>query len=160
MYQFLEECVTKAVSVPVDLNTAALTGARIKLDVGQKLVIHCHFGDSLAAVVTAALKQHNAASAGTSKALESRLPYFKKVAAATSFTKVEQSVPASSFDLAADLAGDEGIVVFEVLPEELDIANGFAWASIDFADSTAAKLFSGIYIVENCKYEPAYKNAL
>jgi hypothetical protein len=155
-YQFLEECVTKAVSDPVDLNTAALTGARIKLDKGQKLAVHCHFGDSTAAVVTASFKQHNAASAGTSKAVSLRLPYFKKVGAATAFTKVAPDSAISSLDMAADLAAEPGIVVFEVLPEELDVNNGFAWFSIDFADATAAKLFSGIYIVENANKQAAY----
>ncbi len=147
-------------SVPVDMNTAAITGERIKLDKGQKLAIHCAFGDSTAAVVTASFQQHTAASAGTSKALAIHLPYFKKAGAATSFTKVEISTAASSFDLAADFAAQEGIVVFEIDANELDVNNNFAWASIDFADSTAAKIVSAVYIVDKCVNEPAYKTVL
>jgi hypothetical protein len=141
---------------PVDANTAAITGARVKLSSADRLAIAVHMGDSTSAVVTLTLRQHNAASAGTSKDLSVSNPYYHKVAAATSFTKVEPAAAAAAYDLAALLANDPGIVVFEVLSEQLDVNNGYYWASIDMADSTAAKLVSAVYILGNSRQMPAY----
>lgn len=147
----------KAVSLPVDLNTAALAGARIGLENDHRVAIVCNFGDSTAAVVQATLKQHTAGVGGTSKALATSNPIFKKIGAATKFTKVEGDIdaPASAFDLSADLADSEGIVIFEVLASDLDVNNGFTHVSIEFADSTAAKLFCGNYVLADSKTFPA-----
>ena len=158
--EFLFDENLKMAHLPVDLNTAAVTGARIKMDKCERIAVVCQMGDSVGATVAFTLKQHNAAAAGTSKALSVANNYFVKVGAATSFTKVEPTVEASVYDLSADFAAQEGVVVFEVLPDQLDTNNGFAWFSIDIADSVAAKLASTVYIVEDSSYCPAYAEVI
>lgn len=155
----LEKLNIKAME-PVDMNTAAITGARISMKESDRVAIVCNMGDSVAAVVDFTLKQHNAASGGTSKVLAVANPYFKKVGAATSFTKVEPTVAASNFVLSSDFAAEPGMVVFEVLAADLDINGGFTHLSIDAADSTAAKLISIEYVSHEVDKKPAYAEAL
>lgn len=153
----LEEKTVKQVIVPVDLNAGANTGLRVDM----KNVSRITFLINLAAGTTTAahaisLKQHNAASAGTSKALSVDNPYYHKVGAATKFTKVDISgVPADTYDLHALLADSVALVAFEVLPEQLDRANSFEWASLDIGDVGGAQLGACVAIVEH-SFKPAY----
>lgn len=85
----LEHAGLKQVAEPADLNAAAVTGARIKLSEGYKCAVALSFGDSTGAVVDVSFQQHDAASAGNSKAVNIQTNYYHKAGAATSFTKVE-----------------------------------------------------------------------
>ncbi len=146
----------KALAVPFDANTP-VAGARISLAKGDRVAVILNFGTSTAAVASLVLKQHTAASAGSSKVLAVDNPYYKKINTATAFTKVDISgVPASAYDFSADMAANSGVVILEVLSEQLDNENGYTHFSVDLDDSTAAKLVSGIYVVKNMKYAPAY----
>lgn len=150
----------KVVGGPVDFNTAAITGERVSMKACKRVAFICQMGDSTSAVVEFTLKQHNAASSGTSKALTVMNPYFHKVGAATSFTKVEPTVAASVYTLSTLFADEPGVVVFEVLAEDLDTNNGFAWVSVDVTDSTAAKI--GVVLAE-CRelgYKPGYNQVI
>lgn len=152
-----EQITFKQVAAPADANGAAIVGARIKMSKGFKLAIVVAMGDSAAAVANFSLLQHDAASAGNSKALEITNHYYTKVAGAASFTKNVVAVAASAYDLSAVFAANEGIVVFEVLAEDLDVNEDFAYVSLNIADSTAAKVFAGIYELHDLKNGPAYE---
>jgi hypothetical protein len=156
----MEQHNIKPVSVPVDMNTAAITGARIGLAKADRVAVVCHMGDSTGATVEFTLKQHNAASAGTSKNLSVANAYYHKVAAATVFTKVQPTVAAAAYDLSSLFAADEGVVVFEVRGEDLDVDGGFAWFSVDVADSVAAKILSAVYVMSDCRSLPAYSESI
>lgn len=155
----LDEVNVKA-CVPVDMDAAAFVGARVSLADAFKVAIVVNMGDSVGAVVDFTLKQHNAASGGTSKVLSIMNPYFKKAGAATSFTKVLPTVAASNYVLSGDFAAQEGVVVFEVCAEDLDVEGGFSHISIEAADSTAAKLISVLYVAHKCKVNPAHAVAI
>lgn len=150
----------KQAGVPADLNLAGLTGARIKLDKGYRCAVIISMGDSVGATVEVTLKQHDAPTAGTSKDLASAKPYYHKVAAATSFTKVTPGSAAALKDLSALFAADEGLVVLDVNAEELDINNGFNHFSVDIADPAAAKIFGVVYALHEVKYSPASELSL
>lgn len=155
----VEKFGIKSAMEPVDMNTAAITGARISMASSRKIAIVINMGDSVAAVADFTLKQHNAASAGTSKDLSIMNSYFVKAGAATSFTKVSPTVAAANYVLSSTFAAEPGIVVFEVNAEDLDVNGGFTHVSLDIADSTAAKLCSVLYFAEK-EYIPAYDIAL
>lgn len=157
---FLEKNNIKMASVPVDGNTAAISGARISMKTGERLVILCAMGDSTGATVEFAIKQHNASSGGTTKALATLNPYFHKVGAATSFTKVEPTVATDTYTLTTLFTGDEGLVAFEVLQEDLDVDNNFSHVSVEVTDAAAAKIMAPLYIVHQSKSNPAYSTAL
>lgn len=157
---FMELFNVKNSFLPVDLNAGANTGARMSMKGCKRIVFLTTMGDSTSAVATFSFQQHNAASAGTSKALTHMNPYYHKIAALTVFTKVQPTSAASSFDLATQFAGDEGIVVFEILAEDLDVANDFAWVSMDIADTTAAKVGSSVAIFVGNTSLPPYGDAV
>lgn len=160
MNAFLLEKLNLKQSAPVDLNVAAVTGPRIKMDNSYRLAIAVLMGTSTAATVQFSLKQHTAATGGTSKDLSVANAYFHKAGAATVFTKVEPSVAAASYDVSSVFAADAGIIVFEVLADDLDVDAGFAWVSLDIADSGAAKLASVLHVAHEVKDAPAYAIAL
>jgi hypothetical protein len=152
----LEEYNMKNAFLPVDLNAGANTGARVSLGKHKRVAVVITMGDSTAAVVGISFQQHNAASGGTSKALSIANKYFHKAGTATAFTQVEPTVEASSFDLAVQFASQEGIVVFEILAEDLDVNNDFSHISVDIADTTAAKVGAAVYILRDCSFTPSY----
>ncbi len=151
--------IKAGVAVGTDMNAAAITGARVALKKFDRVAIVIEMGASTGAVASFTLRQHNAASSGTSKDIVVANPYYKKVGAADVFTKVEPTVAAAAYDLSADFAGAAGLVIFEVLGEDLDVDGGFAFASVDVADSTAAKLIAIHYVLCNPRLGPAYNVA-
>lgn len=158
---FLMEMVNlKQGFLPVDLNTGANTGFRIPFTNCKRIAFVIQMADSTAAVVTATLQQHNAASSGTSKALTIANPYYYKLGSSTSFTKVIPVAAASSFDLSTTFAADEGLLVFEVLAEDLDVEGDFNYVSLSLADSTAAKVGACLAICLSSTANPAYAGTL
>lgn len=157
---FAEKLVSKSVVDPVDLNTAAVTGNRVYIGDAKRVTFVCVVGTSTSATaVQFTTRQHNAATSGTSKDLVESNPYFTKIAAATSFTKVSPVSAAALKDLLATVGDAKAIVIFEVLAEDLDVEGGFNYVSIDTADSGAAKLCSIVAHVDSY-YRPAYQNVV
>lgn len=160
MNQLLLEKVTlKKVIEAGSLNTA-ITGARIGLQKGDKVAVIIDLGTATGAAVQVTLRQHNAATSGTSKNLLSANPYFVKAGSATSFTKVDVSSPAALVDAGASLGSAAGYLVVEVLAEQLDVDGGFAWFSVDLAASGVARTGSAHYVLDNMRYLPAYSEAV
>ena len=156
----MEKSNLKQAFAPVDLNTAAITGARVSLKEAKRVAIAISLGSSTGAQVRVTLRQHNAASGGTSKDLEIANRYFHKAGAATSFTEVTPTVDAALYNLDAIFAADGGIVVLEVLAEDLDVNGGFDHISVDIADAGAAKIGAGIYVLHNLDIKPGYEVAI
>lgn len=156
----IEESQVKQIVAPgTDMNAAAITGARVALKDFEKATIMILMGTSVGAVVQATLRQHNAASGGTSKDLEVINAHYYKAGAADIFTKVEPTAARALIDASAQFAADEGILAVEVRSEDLDNDNGFHWLSVDLADSTAAKLVAGVVILGEPRRQPAYNVA-
>jgi hypothetical protein len=155
----LEEANIAAAGVPASI-ASGLTGARVKMTNGDRMAIVISIDTSTASTVDITLRQHDAASAGNSKVLAVGNPYYKKIGSATVFSKVEPASPASNYVLTSDLSTAKGIVVFEVLQEDVDTTNGFAWISVDFAAAGTAKLCSVLYVQRNSHFKPAYSLAL
>lgn len=154
---YLMEKQNVKIEAPVDLNTAGLVGARIKLDDAFRIAVVIALGASTGATVAVTLRQHNAASGGISKALSVDNPYYVKAGlTAAAFTKVVPGAAASVFDISTTFAAAAGVAVFEVLADQLDTTNGFAWFSVEIADSVAAKLGAVQYHLHECKELPAY----
>jgi hypothetical protein len=153
----MEKANVKQIAGPVDLNTAAVTGARIDMKNYKRVAFVVTLGDSTSATLVAfTTRQHNAASAGTSKDLVHANPYYYKAGAATVFTKVEPSSAAALVTLTTAFADEPGVVVIEVLAEDLDRANDFAWVSLDIGDSGAAKIGAVVAVGLEPVNKPAY----
>lgn len=140
-----EGAVVKQGIIPQS-NLGALTGARFGMEDSSRLAIVISLGATSGAAVDVALQQHDAASAGNSKALAVSNCYYYKADADTSFTKVEVSSDTSDYDLAAIFADVGGIVIFEVLGEDLDVNNGFNHVSANLGAAGVAKIVSSLYL--------------
>jgi ApbE superfamily uncharacterized protein (UPF0280 family) len=154
-----EEAILKQGFGPVDL-AGAQTGARISLAKGQRVAIVIQVGVSAASTNIFTLKQHDAAAGGTSKVLAVSNPYFHKADVATVFTKVVPGAPASAYDLSALLSTVKGVVVLEVLAEDLDVNADFNHVSLDTTAAGVAKLGAALYIIDDPKFLPAYSQSV
>lgn len=162
MNKFLMELVNAKMGItPVDLNTAANPGARISLEKGDRVTCIILLADGTSALdLTVSINQHDAASAGNTKACSQANPYYHKVDTATVFTKVVPVAAAGTVDLTALFANDPGIAVLEVCAEDLDVNNGYKYVSFSLPDAGAAKLGAALLILNDCRYLPPYEQAL
>jgi hypothetical protein len=156
---FMEKATAKVVLGPVDFNTGANTGERIDMRMFKRVTFIC----ALAAGTTPdnhtfTLRQHTAASAGTSADLASDTPYFHKINAATSFTKITPDTAVAAKDLDTLAADNKFMVVFEVLQQEL--TDGYRWVSVDAADSGGSQLGCVIAICHEAVAKPAYSQVV
>lgn len=137
-----------------------LTGARLGMKNATRITaLILMAGATSATANTVALKQHNAAAAGTSKAISVLNTYYHKIAAATEFTKIEPSVAADTFDVHALVGDDVAVLAFEVLAEDLDRDNGFDWFSVDLADPGVARVVGVVYLVDGA-FKPAFEETI
>lgn len=130
--------------------------ARISMKELHKLavIISCA---SLAQDVVVKLRQHDAASGGNSKDLISKNPSFVKADADTVMTKKDASEIADiTFD---ELNSVNGIGVAEILSEDLDVNNGFAYVSVQLTTS-GARVGSATYHSVMPRLKPAYLTEL
>lgn len=154
----LEKEIVKLGTGPVDLDTGANTGARVAIKNLKRVTFIVMLGaGTTTASHTFTLKQHDAASSGNSFDLEVANPYFHKIGAATSFTKVDVTVAAAAYDLHSVLANSASIVVFEVLPEQL--RTDCAWVSLNCTDVGGAQLGT-ILALGDSKFNPAYSQVV
>jgi len=154
----MEKAICKSVAGPVDLNTAAVTGGRVDIRNLKRVAFIVNLGAGTTTTTHGfTLRQHTAATAGTSYDLSVDNPYFHKVGAATSFTKVEPGSAAAAYDLHTLLGDNASIVVLEVLPEQL--RSDCRWVSLDIADSGGAQLGSVVAIGDS-EYNPAYSQVI
>lgn len=157
--QLLYSNNVKQAFLPKDLATST-TGLRIHAGKGERVTFLLSLGDSTGASTLAlTLKQHNAASGGTSKDLEVISKIYKKIGAATVFTESEPTVASAAISL-ADFAADEGLVAVEVLPEQLDVEGDFNYFSVDLAAAGAAKIGGAVYIVSDADFKAAYAESI
>lgn len=156
---FLEKSIVKSVIDPVNLGTAANTGARIDMSKLKRLTfILVLAGSGNTSAHSIALKQHTLASGGTTAALSVDNPYFHKIGAATSFTKVSPTVAADTYDLHAVIGDAAGVVVFEVLQEQL--SEGYGFVSLDIADVGTTHLGAVIAIGHEVTEAPIYSKVV
>lgn len=156
----MERSNAKIAIVPVDLNTGANAGARISMADCDRVTFYIQTGASTAAVLNATFNQHDAASSGSSKALSIANPYYHKVSSATVFTKLVPAAAESSHDFSTLFATLGGIIVVEVLAEDLDVSGGFGYVSLSIDDTTAAKVGSVIAVTSKNRSKPAYTGTL
>ena len=134
----------------LDLNTAALTGDRVNMANYNHCSIILHCAD-VAAVVTYTLREHTAATGGTSADLAIITDFWRKSAntnldAVGQFTRVEQAAVATF----VTITGETSVIVVEVDAEEL--TDGSPFLSVNGSDPALAALFSGFYVLTEPRY--------
>ena len=147
----IEKCGLK-VGISGDF-TAGVESARIDMGKGDRLAFLVRV-ESAATDLDVTFRQHDAASGGNSKDLETKRIYGVKLDAANVFTKKEQaSLSANIVD--SDFNGSAGLLVVEVLGEDLDRDNDFNHVSLQ----VAARAADGCVIcdMDQMRLRPAYQ---
>lgn len=139
--------------------TSGLTGARCKLDNAKKIYFLIMIGAGTAGTFTFTLKQHNAATSGTSKVLSISGQYYHKLHTATVMTKVDiaEGSEASAITLSTEVGANAGMVLLEADATQLDINNGFYWASVDTSAVGQDRYVSIAAIGAEADFKPAYE---
>jgi hypothetical protein len=144
--------------VPTDVEAGALTGDRVNLKHYKRCTIVV-VGEPGAAGEdpTLSLQQHDAATAGNSKALVAIPRIYEKVGAdlgaVTSWTIVDQTAAATYVNAASGEA--QKIFVIEADADELDVANGYVWVSLNIADvgtGATGQLVAVLYLLWKPRY--------
>lgn len=152
----MEKNTIKAAAVPQSIELAAINGSFVSLENCYKVAIKLNLGSSTGAAVDLNLLQTDGT---TPKALNMVNPYFKKVGAETVFTKVD-APNSDSVDLAADFADASGLVVVEILAEDLDRNAGYHSISANLGVAGVAKIVAVEYIMHNTRFAPSYELAV
>ena len=152
---FMEQFLPKVTTGPVDLDAAANTGERFDMQKFKRVAfIIVAAAGTTPDSHTVSLQQHTVATSGTPAALAIANPWFHKVNAETSFTKVDVDVAASSFDIDAIVGDTKFVAVFEVLQENL--TDGYRWVSLNMTDAGGAQLGTVIAIGFDATEKPTY----
>ncbi len=139
---------------PVDLNDGANNGDWINLEKYQRVAIVLFFDDGTAANdITVTAQQAQDASGTGAKALTFTRLDSKQgsdLEAIGEFTEVTQS--ASETYTSGTNGEEEGIYVFDFLPEDLDIDNDFDHVRINVAQVGASKIGAALAIAFGPKF--------
>lgn len=130
-----------------DMASTALTGDRINMEEYQSVLIVVNKGIGTAGQdPVLAVKQHTAATSGSSKALQTETVYSKLDAAdittVTEWTTNTQTAADTYTD--ATSAEKEGLMVIQVNAEQFDQENGYTYLSLDFASPGAGAQIIGV----------------
>lgn len=146
--------------VPVDLGTAASTGKRVGLKGATGVTIVGYLNNGTAAQApTFTVKEHTAASGGTSQNLAVVSHYYKKEEAALdgdeTWTKVDQTAAATVTDADWDDA-NQVLVAIEVDASQL--SDGYTHISCDVSDPGTAQVGAVLYLLHDLAYQRAPEN--
>lgn len=148
-------------AAPVDLSAAATTGKRVRLrGVGGVTILVVKAAGTAGDDPTVTLRQHTAASGGTSANLAVIDHYYLKTATALTGTeqwaRVTQAAAATIADPGAvgTSAESQQLLVIEV--DARSLADGYAYISLDVADVGAnAQLGAVVYLLRDLDVQRA-----
>lgn len=154
MELYCEKNNLKVGAAPADINGVGIVGSRVSVQNTHSLAAVITLGAG-AVALTVSAQQHDAATAGNSKALKIKKASFYKVDAELVMTKVGGDIenPADDFTIPV---GASGIAVIEFEDTELDNNNGFSYISVNVADPAASKIAGLHYVLNNMGIKPAY----
>lgn len=160
--KLLERVQIVPVMLPVDLDTAAITGDYVSLKNYSRCCILLLCGDGTAGSDVAALLYQATDVAGTSakvlNALETGRIYTKEHATAlTGVGQWTKETQATADEQWAPADSGEQVLLWglEIKASDLDVDGGFDCIRCDFSDPGAAKIGAALYIL----YDPSYQAA-
>lgn len=150
-------------TLPVDLAAGAQTGARVSLKKAESVLILVVLGAAGAGTddLTLTLKQHTAASGGTSSNLAVVDHYYRKAEATLdgdeTWTRVTQTAAATVTVAGASLATQQVLLAIEVHGTQL--SDTYDYISVDVADpGTNARLGAVLFVLHDLKVQRKPEN--
>ena len=141
---------------PVDLSAAATTGKRVSLRnaAGVTIIVAKGAGAASGENPTFTLRQHTAASGGTSQALASIDHYYLKSAATLAGTeqwvRVAQAAASTIADPGAATTSGASQQLLAIEVDARSLADGFRYVSLDVSDvGSTAQLAVVLYVLRD-----------
>lgn len=156
MDAYLMEKLGAKEAISADLTAGGVESERVDMSKGDRVTLLLSV-PSHASDLDITLRQHDAASGGVSKDLETKRSYFVKLAAANVFTRKEQAALSANI-VDSDFNGSAGIIAVEVLGEDLDRDNNFTHVSAVFG--ARAVTVVGFFMADQMRLKPAYKEQI
>ncbi|MBU2548370.1 MAG: hypothetical protein KKB20_08180 [Proteobacteria bacterium] len=133
-------------------DAAGRTGAYVSLKNAGRAFVVVHIDQGNAATVALTVEQATAVAGTGSKALTNNAPIWANQDCAAGDTLVRQT-DAKSFTTSA--AVKHKMVVFQIDPASLDVANGFDCITVKSGASNEANITQALYILTDLRYAQA-----
>jgi hypothetical protein len=133
-------------------NDAERTGDYIKLRDAGSLIVVVNMTQGDVAQSTVRVEQANTAAGGASKVLTKNMQIWANQNIVTNDTLTRQT-DALNFQLSNAVANK--LLVFQLDPSTLDVANGFIWVAVIAGVSNVANIVSANYYLVNHRYQQA-----
>lgn len=158
--------ICSAVAPVADLAAGAQTGHRLHMKNYGGVAIVGYMGAVSAGTDTFVpdVQQHTAASGGSSKDLDAPTEWFHKSEAILdgdeTWTRVTQAAASEITLTGATFAALQMIVVAQIDTDDLDLAGGYEWVSVDMADPGVGGTRAGcfFYVPYGLKQQRAPQN--
>lgn len=108
-----------------------------------------HIDQANAATIAISINQATAVAGTGAKALANSVPIFTNLDCAAGDLLTRQT---DAVSYTTDAGVKHKIVIFEIRPEDLDVANGFDCISVSCAQSNAANLIGAVYVPLGRRY--------
>ena len=129
---------------------AALTADYVSLKTAARAFVVVHINQAAANTVAITIEQASAVAGTGSKVITVAVPIWANQDCAASDALVEQTA-AVGFTTSA--ATKHKLVVFEIDPGTLDLANGFDCITVKTGASAAGNITSAFYLLTDLRYE-------
>lgn len=131
-------------------NGAGITGDYVKVSQCKMLNILVTIQQGNAATCALTVEQATTAAGAGSKAITKVVPIWSNLDTAASDTLVART---DAVSYTTDAGVKNKLVIFQIDPATLDIANGFGWITIKAATSNAANIVGAIYLFDGLTYQ-------
>jgi hypothetical protein len=131
-------------------NGGALTGDYVKCSECDKLEIMVVIQQANAATCALTIEQATTAAGGSTKAITNTVPIWSNLDTAASDTLVRRT---DAVSYTTDAGVKNKIVIFQVDPSALDLANGFYWITVKCALSHADNIVGAVYFFDHMRYQ-------
>jgi len=131
-------------------DAAGRTGAYISLKNAHKVAVVVHITQGNAATVTFSINQASTIAAGDAKALANAVPIWSNLDCAASDALVRRT---DAVNYTTDAGVKHKIIIFEIDPAKLDLANGFDCIAVVTGASNVANITSAMYYLVPHRYQ-------
>lgn len=126
-------------------DAAGRTGDYVSLKNCSRATIVVHITQGNAATIALTVEQATAVAGTSSKAITVAVPIWSDLDTATAETLVRRT---DAVSYTTDAGVKNKVVVFQIDPETLDIANGFDCITVKTGASNAANITQAMYLLE------------
>jgi len=131
-------------------DAAGRTGDYVSLKTCARAIVVVHITQGNAATIAISINQASAVAAGDAKAIANAVPIWSNLDCAASDALVRRT---DAVNYTTDAGVKHKIVVFDIDPAKLDLANGFDCIAVVTGASNVANITSALYYLVEHRYQ-------